>query len=227
MKLRVNLPVLFAGALFSATAWTVSGDRNASPVRGVEIAVAAHPQEPLRLATSPDGNEARYRVNEQLARIDFPSDAVGRTAAVNGTLVVQPDGTIAREGSRFTVDLATLKSDSDRRDNYIQRRTLETATHPTATFVPTAFLGLQSPLPAAGEMSFQLVGDLTVHGVTRPVTWDVTARAEGGAYTGTASTWFRFGNFEMTIPRVASVLSVKDSIVLEYDFRLVPATPRP
>jgi polyisoprenoid-binding protein YceI len=66
------------------------------------------------------------------------------------------------------------------------------------------------------------VGDLTVHGVTKPVTWRVTARAADGAYTGTAATSFTFEEFGMRKPRVARVLSVKDTIRLEYDFRLLP-----
>jgi polyisoprenoid-binding protein YceI len=161
-------------------------------------------------------------VREQLARVEFPSDAIGRTTALTGTLVLEPNGTIVREESRFTVDLTTLKSNSDRRDNYIHRRTLETETHPSAVFVPTAFVGMPDTLPATGDLVLQLTGDLTIHGVTKPVTWTVTARAENGTYRGSATTGFRFDYFEMAIPRVASVLSVVDTIVLEYDFRLVP-----
>jgi hypothetical protein len=60
-----------------------------------------------------------------------------------------------------------------------------------------------------------------VHGVTKPITWDVTATAANGGYTGTASTAFTFEDFGLTKPRVASVLSVVDTIRLEYDFKLV------
>ncbi|MFS8639162.1 MAG: YceI family protein [Gemmatimonadota bacterium] len=175
----------------------------------------------VRLVIAPEGNVARYRVREQLARLDFPNDAVGETSSISGALVLDEDGSVVAAESRFEVDLRTLKSDSDRRDNYIRRRTLQTEQYPMAVFVPTAIRGAPSPLPTTGEFSFELDGELTIREVTRPVTWQVTARAIDGGYAGTATTEFTFGTFELEIPRVASVLSIRDNIRLEYDFRLV------
>jgi polyisoprenoid-binding protein YceI len=135
--------------------------------------------------------------------------------------VLDGAGGVVAERSRFTIDLASLESDSDRRDNFVRRNTLQTEAHPAAIFVPTGFRGVEFPLPEAGEITFQLVGDLTVRDVTRPATWDVTASVEGGVVAGTARTGFTFDDFELQKPRVASVLSVADDIRLEYDFRLV------
>jgi polyisoprenoid-binding protein YceI len=175
----------------------------------------------LRLVVAETGNEVRYRVREQLARIEFPSDAVGATSAVTGEIVIADDGSIDRDRSKFTVDLRRLKSDSDRRDGYIQRRTLETEMYPTVEFVPTTITGLATPPQSSGDLALTVRGDMTIHGTTKAVTWEVTARAAGGAYTGRARTAFTFENFGLTKPRVASVLSVVDTIRLEYDFRLV------
>jgi len=188
-----------------------------------ETAVADHDvaSARVRLVTAPEGNVARYRVREQLARLDFPNDAVGETSAITGALVLDENGAIVREESRFEVDLSTLKSDSDRRDNYVRRRTLQTEEYPTAVFVPTAIRSAPSPLPTSGEFTFELDGELTIREVTRPITWQVTARAADGTYSGTATTEFTFGTFELDIPRVASVLSIRDNIRLEYDFLLV------
>jgi polyisoprenoid-binding protein YceI len=176
----------------------------------------------IRLVPAADGNEARYRVNEQLAGMELPNDAVGVTKAVTGALVLEDDGRIVRAESKFVVDLTTLASDQSRRDNFIRRNTLETAQYPNAEFVPHEIRGLQGGLPGAEAATLEVVGDLTVHGVTKPVTWRVTARAADGAYTGSASTSFTFEDFGMTKPRLARVLSVKDTIRLEYDFRLLP-----
>src|SRR3972149_2660005 len=66
-------------------------------------------------------NEVRYRVREQLARLSFPSDAVGRTTAVTGAIAFGPDGIIDRERSRFVIDLTTLATDQQRRDGYVRR----------------------------------------------------------------------------------------------------------
>ena len=66
-----------------------------------------------------------------------------------------------------------------------------------------------------------MVGELTLHGVSRLTTWSVTAQASNDTYTGAAVTQFKFADFQMTQPRVPIVLSVKDSIQLEYAFKLV------
>jgi polyisoprenoid-binding protein YceI len=174
----------------------------------------------LRLVTAPDGNAARYLVTEQLADQPFPSDAVGETSDVSGVIVLGADGAVVSDGSRFEVDLRTLQSDSSRRDNFIQGNTLQTSTYPLAEFVPTEAIGLPIPLPTGGEVAFQLAGDLTLHGVTRPATWDVSARVEGQSLIGTARTSVTFTDFGMTAPRVFVVLSVDETIRLEFDFHL-------
>ena len=76
------------------------------------------------------GSEARYRVREQLAFLDFPNDAVGVTEDVEGKLVLGPDGAVSADDSLIRVDLSTLQSDEDRRDNYVRSRTLGTGQYP-------------------------------------------------------------------------------------------------
>jgi polyisoprenoid-binding protein YceI len=167
---------------------------------------------------------ARYRVREQLANVSLPSDAVGRTSAVSGAIVINADGSIASDQSKVSVDITGLKSDRSQRDRYLQNNVLQTSKYPAAEFVPTSVTGLPSPLPTSGAVAFQLTGDLTVHGVTKSVTWDVTATAaDGKDLTGTATTSFTFADFGLTQPRVPVVLSVEDTIRLELDFHMVKA----
>jgi polyisoprenoid-binding protein YceI len=184
---------------------------------------AGQPQEPESrwVVTAPD-SRARYRVREQLAGLDFPSDAVGETTAVTGTLVLGADGSVVAEESSFTVDLTTLKTDNDRRDGYVQRRTLETAEYPEATMMVQELRDLPYPLPTSGTHSFTLSGELTLHGVTRATVWEVTADFGEEAITGQARTSFDFAAFDIAVPSVARVLSVADNIRLELDFRLTP-----
>ena len=117
-------------------------------------------------------------------------------------------------------------SDRDRRDGYIKRRTLVVDSFPTATLTVTELRGLPAVLPTSGTLALTLVGNFTVHGVTKPTTWEVTAAVNGGEFTGKASTHIKFGDFNMTQPRVPIVLSVVDDIVLEYSFHLVKQAPK-
>ena len=120
-------------------------------------------------------NSASYRVREQLARLSFPSDAVGTTKAVSGQVVANADGSIVSQDSKFTVDLSSLVSNSSMRDGFIQMNVLQTNKYPTATFVPTSVQGLSLP-PSDGDLAFKPVGDLTIHGVTNSSPSDRHAR---------------------------------------------------
>jgi polyisoprenoid-binding protein YceI len=163
-------------------------------------------------------SHASYHAQEQLAGRDLPSEAVGTTSDVSGSIVFGPDGSIAVDQSRIQVDLSSLTSDQSRRDSYIQRTTLQTSDFPTATFVPRDAAGLPSPLPTAGQATFQLSGDLTVHGVTKPVTWQVTAQFDGSAVNGSATTNVNISDFGMTPPKAGPVLSLQDGLSLELNF---------
>jgi polyisoprenoid-binding protein YceI len=180
----------------------------------------------VRYVVAPAGNEARYRVREQLAGFDLPKDAIGATRNVTGRVVIGADGKVVKDSSKVTIQLSDLKSDQGRRDNYLRRSTLETEKFPNAELVPVALEGLLMPIEPGSSQTFVVRGNLTVHGVTRPTTWQVTARGEGKDVVGTAATAFTFKDFALEQPRVPVVLSVADTIRLEYDFRFVPDTAR-
>lgn len=66
----------------------------------------------------------------------------------------------------FTVDLktASVDTDNDRRDNDLKSdHFFDVETYPSISFKSTTF-------EKTGEKTFKLTGDLTMHGVTKPVT---------------------------------------------------------
>lgn len=178
------------------------------------------PTKPQKLEIA-EGTKARYKVREQLAGISFPSDAVGTTETVTGTLVVNPDGSIDATRSKLTVDLRTLKSDQQMRDGYIQKNTLESEKFPMIEFVPKRATGLPVPIPAGmgAQAGFQLIGDMTLHGVTKEATWNVVATFGNDQVAGRATTTLQFATFNLTKPSLARLMSVDDKIDLEIEFR--------
>ena len=166
------------------------------------------------------GSSATYLVNEQLAGVDFPSDAIGTTDRVTGAIVFGSDGGIISSQSKLAVDLRGLRSDDSRRDRYIQQNMLRTASYPMAELNPIGVFGLAWPLPTAGTATFQLSGDFTVRGVTKLLTWEVTATFSDAQVSGTATTSFTFADFGMSAPRVFVVLSVQETIRLRVQFIL-------
>ncbi len=182
---------------------------------------AAPPPAAVQFALAPAGNEARFVVREQLMTFDRPNDAVGRTTHISGGVRVAPDGRIDPSASQIVVDLATLATDKPNRDTWIKSHTLKTDSFPRASLVVKEIEGLPVPLPLSGSFRLKLRGDLEIHGVSRPTTWDLQLTANGGDYSGTATTHVKFEDFGMDQPRLMIVMSVVDDIRLEYDFHLV------
>ena len=172
------------------------------------------------------GSKSSYHVREQLARLNFPNDAVGSTESITGAIVIGADGTFAAEASKITVDLRTLRTDEERRDAFIRDNTLETDRYPLAEFMPRRQKGLPSPLPASGAVNFQLIGNMTLHGVTSEVTWDTVGTFAADTVSARATTRFNFAKFKIAIPKVFGLLSVDDDIRLEMDVRLRRVPPR-
>jgi polyisoprenoid-binding protein YceI len=182
-----------------------------APAQGTIAAIA--------LTLAPGESRASFRAQEQLVGQPLPGEAIGTTSLVSGSLILDENGGIIGEQSTILVDLDSLQSDERRRDSYLRRTTLQTNQFPTARFVPRAATGLPTPLPTQGEVSFELAGDLSVHGVTRPTVWRVIARFGEQAITGTAWTRVNITDFGMQPPKVGPVLSIEDTITLQVDFR--------
>ncbi len=172
----------------------------------------------VRYETDSVGNKARYRVRERLVGKELDNDAIGETSLVTGAIAIDAAGKIVAGSSGFTANVTNMKSDQNRRDSYVKRRLLVVDSFPTTTLKINDVRGLTSPLPTSGNTKFQLVGDLTVKGITRPTIWNVTATVTGDKLTGVAATRFTFKDFEMTQPSVSILLTVADTIGLEYDF---------
>jgi polyisoprenoid-binding protein YceI len=217
--LAASLLVTAVAVLLVAAGWAFVGRPPVSAAASLlRLNVAKTRRDAVRVELVSGAGEARYRAQEVLSGRGF-NEAVGRTAAVTGGISLDDEGGVVASQSRISVDLTTLQSDNAMRDRYIQRTTLQTTEYPTADFQLTGASGLPQPLPTSGTAAFTLVGDLTVHGVTRPTTWDATATFDDGEVQGTASTTVLLTDFGMEPPRAGPVLSIEDAVRLELDVR--------
>jgi polyisoprenoid-binding protein YceI len=183
-----------------------------------QAASAATSNTLVKLVVDSAASQARYHAHEQLVGKTLPSEAVGTTTSVSGSLVMGADGSIASDQSKITVDLSRLQSDESRRDNWIKNNTIQTSRFPMAVFIPREAQGLPNPLPTSGAATFQLMGDLTVHGVTKPVIWQVNAQFGDSTVSGSATTSVNLTDFGMTPPQVGPVLNIEDGLTLELAF---------
>src|SRR5262249_28504575 len=79
----------------------------------------------VQLAVDPNNSQASYHAREQLAGNNLPSDAVGTTHGVSGMIVLNPDGSVNSDQSQVLLDLTSLMSDEDQRDNFTKSNTLQ------------------------------------------------------------------------------------------------------
>lgn len=181
------------------------------PATGDDPAVSAQ-----AFVIIPDRSEAAYFADEQLASLPLPSTAKGTTNEIEGTFYLTEDGwdLDPNQTSSFTVMLANLTSDEDRRDNRV-RDALNVAEFPTATFTATSVSGVDTSLPPEQEHTFQLTGILDLRGVQREVTWEVQAQRQGNVMTALATLNFLYADFEIPPPNIGGFVSVEDDVTLQ------------
>jgi polyisoprenoid-binding protein YceI len=164
------------------------------------------------------GTEAGYRVREQLAQFDAETDAVGRTKDVTGSITLTSDGTSATltEGS-ITVDTTTITSDENRRDNRLRSEGLETDAFPTATFSLTQPVAIPAAALAGTATDVTLVGDLTLHGVTKSVQIPAQAKLADGTVQVLGSVSFPLSDYGIVAPNIGGfIISIADEGALEF-----------
>ena len=162
----------------------------------------------------PAQSEARYIAQEELANIGA-NTAVGSTTTIQGAFLFDAEGNPI-PCSTIYVDVRTFVSDSSRRDNFLRGNTLQSDQYPLAELVVTEIQDFT--MPADGEeTTFTLVGNFTLHGVTKAMAWEATASRDGDTLTGSAKTEFDMADFDIEKPIVGSVLSIEDVIQLEID----------
>lgn len=150
-----------------------------------------------------------YRIKETL--FGASATAVGRTSDIEGSITVA--GTEVTAGS-FTVDMTTVKSDKSQRDGQFQGRIMETSTFPTATFKLTEPIELSST-EAGQEITATATGELTLHGVTKTVTFDVVSKLEAGSIKVNGSIPVTFSEYDIDDPS-GGPAQVGDEGILEF-----------
>ena len=118
----------------------------------------------------------------------------------------------------ITVDLSTLQSDAQRRDDYIKQNSLQTDTYPNATFVSVSTQGLPSSYTDGQTVHFQLTGNLTMHGKTNKEVFDVQGKVVGNTITGTATSTIYMTDFGIQPPNLANIAIAQNKVVITLNF---------
>jgi polyisoprenoid-binding protein YceI len=150
------------------------------------------------------GSQAGYRVHENLHGQD--NEAAGRTTQVTGTMTLS-GSTIS--AAQVVVDLASVKSDDSRRDNQYRNRIMNVPRFPTATFTLTQPIMLPTVPTDSSKLTVKAIGDLALHGTTKPVVVDLNAQRVGTTIKVQGAIPIRFADYGIPSPSVADI-SVDD-----------------
>jgi polyisoprenoid-binding protein YceI len=162
--------------------------------------------------------DASYSVHEDLIFGGVGSNtAVGTTSGVSGSFFLGLSGAVTLTQVKISVDLTGLQSNSSLRDGHVQDY-LDTSQFPNADFTSTNVKGLPATYTPGQTISFQIVGNLKLHGVTNAETFNAQGKLSGNEVTGTATTTIFMTDFGVTPPDLANIAIVDNKVTLTINF---------
>lgn len=158
-----------------------------------------------------------YRIDEQFAAGAVNKTAVGRTPSVTGSISVA--GSKATTAT-FEADMTVLKSDDGRRDSALRSRAIQSSTFPKSTFALTQPIDFGALPKIGAEIATKAVGTLTLHGVAKEISLDLTARWSGDRIDIVGKAPISLTDFGIEPPTVTGMLTVQDHGTLEVQLHL-------
>ena len=155
-------------------------------------------------------SEFGYRVGEVLAGVN--ATAVGRSNEIEGLLTI--DGTSATVVDT-TVQIENITSDDSLRDGQFRDRIMNADEFPTAEFGITEPIDFGTIPVGDAQVTATAVGELTLRGVTNPVTFEVTAQTTDGRIGVLGSIPVVFDDFQIPEPSIGPV-RVEDNGLVEF-----------
>ncbi len=157
------------------------------------------------------GSTVGYRVQEVL--LGQSTTAVGRTQSVTGHLTIQ--GTTVTAAT-FSVPMKTVVSDKSQRNAQFDGRIMDVASYPTGTFALTKPISLGT-VPAVGKIkSYTAIGNLTLHGQTRSVTFTLNAERTASTIEVQGSIPVLFSNWGISNPSIGGFVTTQNHGLLEF-----------
>jgi polyisoprenoid-binding protein YceI len=168
------------------------------------------------------GSIVGYRVQEVL--IGQNTTAVGRTTKVSGGITIS-NSTVT--GGSFTVNMSSVKSDQSERNAQFDGRIMDVAQFPTATLKLTAPIALGTGQPIGATARYSATADLTMHGVTKTVTFSVSAQRSAGGIDILADIPIRFSEWNISNPSVGGFVTTANTGTLEVLLDLTQGAANP
>ncbi len=151
-----------------------------------------------------------YRIKETL--FGASAEATGRTSEVEGSLTIAGASVSA---AKFIVDMDSVSSDRSQRDGQFRNRIMQTSQFPTSEFTLSSPINLGT-VPALDQpITTKATGNLTLHGVTEKITFDVAAKRVTGQLRINGAIPITFSDYDIDDPS-GGPAQVGDTGTLEF-----------
>jgi polyisoprenoid-binding protein YceI len=159
-----------------------------------------------------------YRIKELFGDTIIKHEVVGRTPTVSGRLTVADDRVTK---VAVSADLRDIESDRAARDTYIHDNALESEQFPTGRFTLTAPITLPGRAERGKAVKVRATGRLLLHGVDRPITFDLEARWNGPTIQVVGSAPIELADYDIDAPDTV-IAKVDDHGSIEVNLVFVP-----
>jgi polyisoprenoid-binding protein YceI len=219
LVIATGLIILIAGFGYAAYFARSTNPPHTSPGTAVPCGTAI-PSTGLRTFNIvPDQTTASYQVHENLVLRNLPDNIViGKTQAVQGEFRIRSGASPLVADMNFKADLRTLKTDENRRDHYVRQNYLESDTYPYAEFTSTCAQSLPANYHDGQTTTFQIIGNLTLHGKTNKEVFNVQGNLTAGTITGTATTTVFMTDFGIQPPNLADIAISQNKVLITIHF---------
>jgi polyisoprenoid-binding protein YceI len=159
-----------------------------------------------------------FRAREKYLSLPVPSEVVGRTSVVRGTMETRGGAIVA---TNVVVDMRTLKTNDSRRDD-----TLRSSREPLWDEHPEGRFTLAQPVRLDGLRSEPVAkvvarGTLRIHDVDRRVAFPLQVRLSGERFQAAGLLRTTMTSFGFDPPSVAGLTTVRNGVTLEVKLTFV------
>ncbi len=177
----------------------------------------AVPEGMIIFSIVPEESEARFTLDELLR--GAPTTVVGVTDQVAGEIAIDPENPANSKVGTILVNARDLTTDNDFRNRAINNEILQTGKFEFITFEPIELVGFPADPQIGTELTFQIIGNLTIRDITHEFTFDATVTVVSEErIEGYASTMVPRADYDLRIPNVPSVAEVDEEVLVEIDF---------
>lgn len=175
------------------------------------------PKEMEKYVVSSSDSKVTYTIDEELR--GSPFTVIGSTTNISGEITYTAEPKPVITIGTIKVAAGTFKTDSAQRDGAVARFILksEDSGKEFITFAPNGPITLSAKLEEGKSASFPVSGKLTISGITKPETFNISVTRKNKALDAEITGDLKRSDFNLVIPNIPFVAKVPDTFNIKAD----------